>query len=32
MRRTGPSIASAMLLACAIWTEDRDFFGTGMAV
>ena len=26
-----PIIASAMALACPIWTEDRDFFGTGIA-
>ena len=21
----------ALLLSCPIWTEDRDFFGTGVA-
>jgi predicted nucleic acid-binding protein len=26
-----PILASAMALACPIWTEDRDFFGTGVA-
>jgi predicted nucleic acid-binding protein len=24
-------IACAMLLGCPIWTEDRDFFGCGIA-
>ena len=23
---------SALSLGCAIWTEDTDFFGTGVAV
>lgn len=23
-----PVIASALVLGCPIWTEDRDFFGT----
>jgi len=27
-----PVLASALALACAIWTEDADFFGTGVAV
>ena len=27
-----PILASALGLACPIWTEDADFFGTGMAV
>jgi len=27
-----PVLASALGLACAIWTEDADFFGTGIAV
>ena len=27
-----PLLASALGLACAIWTEDADFFGTGVAV
>lgn len=26
-----PILASAMLLNCPIWTEDQDFFGTGVA-
>ena len=25
-------LASALALSCAIWTEDADFFGTGVAV
>jgi len=24
-------LACALLLDCPIWTEDRDFFGTGVA-
>ena len=27
-----PVLATALGLACAIWTEDADFFGTGIAV
>lgn len=27
-----PVLASALALGCAIWTEDADFFGTGVAV
>jgi predicted nucleic acid-binding protein len=27
-----PVMAAALGLACAIWTEDADFFGTGIAV
>ena len=27
-----PILAAALSLACDIWTEDRDFFGTGTAV
>lgn len=27
-----PVLASALGLACVIWTEDADFFGTGIAV
>ena len=27
-----PVLAAALALACAIWTEDADFFGTGVAV
>jgi len=27
-----PVLATALALACAIWTEDTDFFGTGIAV
>ena len=26
-----PIMACALLLNCPIWTEDRDFFGTGVA-
>jgi predicted nucleic acid-binding protein len=25
-----PALAAALLLNCPIWTEDRDFFGTGV--
>lgn len=27
-----PAIAAAMRLECPIWTEDRDFFGAGIAI
>jgi predicted nucleic acid-binding protein len=27
-----PILASALALACPVWTEDTDFFGTGVAV
>lgn len=27
-----PVLAAALALDCAIWTEDTDFFGTGVAV
>lgn len=27
-----PVLASALALGCSIWTEDVDFFGTGIAV
>jgi predicted nucleic acid-binding protein len=27
-----PALATALGLACAVWTEDTDFFGTGVAV
>ena len=27
-----PVLASALALACPIWSEDTDFFGTGIAV
>lgn len=27
-----PVLACALALNCAVWTEDTDFFGTGMAV
>jgi predicted nucleic acid-binding protein len=27
-----PVLASALALGCAIWTEDSDFFGTGVAL
>ena len=26
-----PILACALLLNCPVWTEDRDFFGTGVA-
>ena len=26
-----PALACAMLLDCPVWTEDADFFGTGVA-
>ena len=26
-----PVLACALTVGCAIWTEDRDFFGTGVA-
>jgi predicted nucleic acid-binding protein len=27
-----PVLATALALACDVWTEDADFFGTGIAV
>jgi len=27
-----PILATALVLACPVWTEDEDFFGTGVAV
>jgi predicted nucleic acid-binding protein len=27
-----PVLATALALVCAIWTEDADFFGTGIAI
>jgi predicted nucleic acid-binding protein len=27
-----PVLAAALALACAIWTEDMDFFGTGVPI
>lgn len=27
-----PVLATALGLSCPIWTEDADFFGTGVAV
>ena len=27
-----PILATALALTCPIWTEDRDFFGSGVAV
>jgi predicted nucleic acid-binding protein len=27
-----PVVASALALSCGVWTEDADFFGTGVAV
>lgn len=26
-----PTLAAALLLECPIWTEDRDFFGSGVS-
>lgn len=26
-----PAVAAAILLECPVWTEDRDFFGSGVA-
>ena len=26
-----PTLAAALLLECPIWTEDQDFFGSGVA-
>jgi predicted nucleic acid-binding protein len=26
-----PIVAVALMLDCPIWTEDQDFFGTGVA-
>jgi predicted nucleic acid-binding protein len=26
-----PALACALLLGCSVWTEDADFFGTGVA-
>lgn len=28
--RDWPALAAALLLQCPIWTEDQDFFGTGV--
>ena len=27
-----PIVATALVLDCPIWTEDKDFFGSGMSV
>jgi predicted nucleic acid-binding protein len=27
-----PVLASALALSCSIWTDDADFFGTGVAI
>ena len=27
-----PVLAAALALSCAVWTEDTDFFGSGIAV
>ena len=27
-----PVVATALALACGVWTEDADFFGTGVPV
>jgi predicted nucleic acid-binding protein len=29
--RDWPALAAALLLDCPIWTEDQDFFGTGVS-
>lgn len=29
--RDWPGVAAALLLNCPIWTEDQDFFGTGLS-
>jgi predicted nucleic acid-binding protein len=26
-----PIVATALLFNCPVWTEDRDFFGSGLA-
>lgn len=26
-----PAVAAALLLECPVWTEDKDFFGSGIA-
>ena len=26
-----PALACALVLRCPVWTEDADFFGTGVA-
>lgn len=26
-----PVVATSLLLACPVWTEDKDFFGTGVS-
>ncbi len=26
-----PIVATSLLLKCAVWAEDRDFFGSGVA-
>lgn len=28
--RDWPALAAALLMNCPIWTEDQDFFGTGV--
>lgn len=27
-----PIVAAALLLKCPVWTEDRDFFGSGISI
>lgn len=27
-----PIVAAALLLTCPVWTEDRDFFGSGISI
>jgi hypothetical protein len=29
--RDWPGLAAALLMNCPIWTEDQDFFGTGVS-
>jgi len=29
--KDAPILATSLLLSCPIWTEDQDFFGTGVA-
>jgi predicted nucleic acid-binding protein len=29
--RDWPAVAAALLLTCPVWTEDQDFFGSGVA-
>ena len=27
-----PIVAASLLLNCPVWTEDRDFFGSGISI